>query len=427
MSDGRRIARFDMRLTRSSRLMQINSPAPWRGKRILRSCGASIAGEKATSVMRLDHGTLRLSRSRSAAACALLALAFSLSPSASMAQDEVKLSAAQAQNIGVRVARPVSSRTDQTLPYPAQIVIPTPQLWVVSTPVAGMVTNLWVARGDRISAGQPLVTLESPSFVSQQRDYLHAVAQEVLATQQLKRNVDLFEGKAVPQRVLEASQAEARQASIVVAERRQMLRLSGLSDEAISRLTNEATITATLTVSAPQAASVVDIAVSPGQRLEQSAPLVKLARLSPLWAEIAIPAANIRAIRTGAKVDIEGYATPGTVVLVSETTDAATQTILVRAEIPNNGELHPGQTAAARISFLSAGESAWEIPYSGLVRRGEQTWVFVAIDGGFRLVPVTLLAEDQDHVVVSGSITDKNEVAIGGISALRGMLSGLGQ
>jgi membrane fusion protein, heavy metal efflux system len=306
-------------------------------------------------------------------------------------------------------------------------VIPTPQLWVVSAPVSGMVTNLRVGRGDRISAGQPLVTLESPSFVSQQRDYLHAVAQEVLATQQLKRNADLFEGKAVPQRVLEGSQAEARQASIVVAERRQMLRLSGLSDEAISRLTNEATISATLTVNAPQAASVVDIAVSPGQRLEQSAPLVKLARLSPLWAEIAIPASNIRAIRAGAKVEVEGYATPGKVVLVSETTDAATQTILVRAEIPNNGELHAGQTAAARISFVSAGESAWEIPYSGLVRRGEQTSVFVAIDGGFRLVPVTLLAEDQDHVVISGPISDKDEVAIGGISALRGILSGLGQ
>jgi RND family efflux transporter MFP subunit len=290
-----------------------------------------------------------------------------------------------------------------------------------------MVINLWVGRGDRISAGQSLVTLESPGFVSQQRDYLHAVAQEVLASQQLKRNVDLFEGKAVPQRVLEASQAEARQASIVVAERRQMLRLSGLSDEAISRLTNEASISGTLTVNAPQAASVVDIAVSPGQRLEQSAPLVKLARLSPLWAEIAIPASNIRAIRTGAKVEIEGYATPGKVVLVSETTDAATQTILVRAEIPNNGELHPGQTAAVRISFLSTGESAWEIPYSGLVRRGEQTSVFVAIDGGFRLVPVTLVAEDQDHVVVSGPISDKDEVAIGGISALRGILSGLGQ
>ncbi|MGJ5040080.1 efflux RND transporter periplasmic adaptor subunit [Bradyrhizobium sp. HKCCYLRH1062] len=366
-------------------------------------------------------------RSAGRLARASLALALVVAPCAALADDELKLTPSQAQNLGVRVTHPISSRMDRTLPYPAQIVIPTPQLWVVSAPVAGMITNLAVARGDRVTVGQPLLTLESPSFVSLQRDYLHALAQEGLAAQQLKRNADLFEGKAIPQRVLESSQAEARQASIVVAERRQMLHISGLSDEAIARLSNEAAISATLTVTAPRAASVVEIAVSPGQRLEQAASLVKLARLSPLWAEIAIPATNIGAIKTGAKVDIEGYATPGQVILVSETTDAATQTILVRAEIPNNGELHSGQMAAARIGFISAGESAWEIPYSGLVRRGEQTSVFVATEGGFRLVPVTLLAEDQDHVVIAGPLTDKDEIAVGGISALRGILSRLGQ
>jgi RND family efflux transporter MFP subunit len=343
-----------------------------------------------------------------------------------MAQDELKLTLAQMQSLGVRVTHPASSRTDQTLPYPAQIMIPTPQLWVASTPMAGMVTNLSVARGDRVSAGDLLVTLESPSFVSLQRDYLHAVAQEVLATQQLKRSTELFEGNAVPQRTLETSQTEARQASIAVAERKQMLRLSGLSEEAITRLTSEAAITTALSVVARQAATVVDIVISPGQRVEQSAPLIKLARLSPLWAEIAIPASSIRAIRPGAKVEIDGYATPGRIILVSETIDAATQTILVRAEVPNTGELRPGQTAAARISFISASESAWEIPYSALVRRGEQAAVFVAIEGGFRLVPVTLLAEDQDHVVVSGPISDKDQVAVSGISALRGILLRLG-
>ncbi len=377
--------------------------------------------------MPLYQGISLLSLARNMSARVLLALALISWPSAPNAQDEVKLSDAQARNLGVRVTHPVASRTDLTLPYPVQIVIPTQQLWVVSAPVAGMVANLLVGRGDRASAGQPLVTLESPSFVSQQRDYLHAIAQEHLANQQLNRNVDLFEGKAVPQRVLEASQAEARQAALVVAERRQMLRLSGMSDDAISRLAQEAAISGTLTVNAPQTASVVEVAVSPGQRLEQSAPLVKLARLSPLWAEIAVPAANIRVVHTGAKVEIEGYAIPGKVVLVSETVDAATQTILVRAEVPNDGELHPGQTTAARIGFLSAGESAFEIPYSGLIRRGEQTSVFVAIEGGFRLVPVKLLAEDQDHVVVSGPITERDAIAIGGVSALRGILSGLGQ
>ena len=357
---------------------------------------------------------------------ASLALALIGLPSVSIAEEDVKLSPAQVQTLGVRVVHPVSGRTDQTLPYPAQIVIPTPQLWVVSAPVAGMVTRLSVARGDRVNSGQPLVTLESPSFVSLQRDYLHAFAQDVLAAQQLKRNTDLFAGNAVPLRVLETSQAEARQASIAVAERRQMLRLSGLADAAISRLASETAITATLSVAAPQTATVVEIVVSPAQRVEQSAPLVKLARLSPLWAEIAIPASSVRTIRPGARVEIDGYATPGQVVLVSETTDAATQTILVRAEVPNTGELRPGQTATVRINFLSSGESAWEIPYSALVRRGEATSVFVAIEGGFRLLPVTLLAEDQNHVVVSGAITDKDEVAVSGISALRGILLRLG-
>lgn len=356
----------------------------------------------------------------------VLALASTWIVPASGAEPEVKLSQAQAKNLGVRVAHPISSRTDQTLAFPAQIVVPTSQLWVISAPVAGMVTSLSVARGDQVQLGQPLVTLESPSFVSLQREYLHAVQQETLVLQQLRRNTELFQGNAVPWRVVETSQTEARQASIAVAERRQMLHLSGMSEAAIARLAGEAAITTALSVTALEAGTVLDITISPGQRLEQSAPLLKLARLSPLWVEIAVPASGIRAIRPGARVDVDGYGTPGRVVLVSETIDASTQTVLVRAEVQNTGELRPGQTAAARITFLSPEEAAWEIPYNALIRRGEVTSVFVAIEGGFRLVPVTLLAEDQDHVVVSGAITDKDMVAISGVSALRGILQGLG-
>jgi cobalt-zinc-cadmium efflux system membrane fusion protein len=356
----------------------------------------------------------------------IVALAFIGLPSVSMAQDEVKLSPEQARNMGVHTVRPVSSPTDKTLPYPAQIVIPTPQLWVVSAPVAGMVTGLSVARGDRVNPGQPLAVLESPSFVSQQREYLHAVAQDALAAQQLNRNTQLLQSNAVPQRAFDASQTESRLASIAVAERRQMLRLNGLSDEALSKLTSEAAINATLSVTAPQPATVVEIMVSPGQRVEQSAPLIKVAQLSLLWVEIAVPASSIKAIRPGAKVEIDGYAMPGQVVLVSETADPATQTVLVRAEVSNSGELRPGQTAEVRIGFTSSTENAWEIPYSALMRRGEKSSIFVGTQDGFRLVPVTLLEEDQDHVVVSGAITDKDEVAVSGISALRGILLRLG-
>lgn len=324
------------------------------------------------------------------------------------------------------MVRPIPSRTDQTLALPAQIVIPTAQLWVVSAPVAGMVASLSVARGDHVARGQVVAMMQSPSFVSLQRDYLHAVEQQVMLDQQVRRNSNLADVQALAKRVLEASQTEARQASVAVAERRQMLRLSGMSDEAISRLTSEAAITAELPVKALEDGTVTEIAVSPGVRLDQSAPILKVARLSPVWAEVAVPATGVQAIHVGARVDIDGYDQPRRVLLVSETIDAATQTVLVRAEVPNNGRLRPGQTAGARLSFLSAGEAAWEIPDTALVRRGEAASIFVKVPGGFRNVPVMVLAEDVDDMVVSGELTAEDEIAANGVSGLRGILLGLG-
>lgn len=339
---------------------------------------------------------------------------------------QIPITDSQTRSLGVRVVRPIASRTDQTLAFPAQIIVPTAQLWVVSAPVAGMVESLSVARGDHVTRGQIVATMQSPNFVSLQRDYLHAVEQQVLLEQQVRRNTNLADAQAVAKRLVETSQTEARQASLAVAERRQMLRLSGMSDEAISHLTDEAAITAELPVSAPEDGAIIEVAVSPGMRLDQSAPVLKIARLSPVWAEVAVPASSVQAIRVGARVNIDGYDQPGRVLLVSETIDAPTQTVLVRAEVPNNGLLRPGQTVGARLSFLSAGEAAWEIPDTALVRRGEIASMFVKVEGGFRNVPVTVLAEDVDHVVVSGEFTSQDEVAASGVSALRGILLGLG-
>jgi multidrug efflux pump subunit AcrA (membrane-fusion protein) len=199
-----------------------------------------------------------------------------------------------------------------------------------------------------------------------------------------------------------------------------------MSDEALMRLTDEAAFTAELPVKAPEDGTVIEVSVSPGVRLDQSALILKVARLSPVWAEVAVPASGIQAIRVGARVDVDGYDQPGRVLLVSETIDAPTQTVLVRAELPNNGALRPGQTVGARLSFLSAGEAAWEIPDTALVRRGEAASIFVKVAGGFRNVPVTVLAEDVDHVVISGELAGQDEVAASGVSALRGILLGLG-
>jgi len=124
-------------------------------------------------------------------------------------------------------------------------------------------------------------------------------------------------------------------------------------------------------------------------------------------------------IRPGAKVEVDGYATPGQVVLISETgrfcyanyIGPGGATEHRRTEARANG------TGPHRLCFLNRKRLGASLRRADPARRTQ---------GGFRLVPVTLLEEDQDHVVVSGAITDKDEVAVGGISALRGILLRLG-
>ena len=100
------------------------------------------------STMQFYQAALRLA-ARQSLARTLFALALIGLPSLAMAEDKVRLSPEQAQRLGIRVIHPVASPTDTTVSYPAQIVVPTPQLWVVSTPVAGMVTSFGRARRPR--------------------------------------------------------------------------------------------------------------------------------------------------------------------------------------------------------------------------------------------------------------------------------------
>jgi len=285
--------------------MQINSPT--RGGVIEICSQAALARrEEWTSVMRVRHGTLLLNPSRSAVARAIFAVAFSLLPSVSMAQDAVKLNEAQAQNIGVRVTHPVSSRSDQTCPIRPRSLF---QRRIVGRQRPGFRHghNLWVGRGDRIRQAWPSSRWKA-RLVSQSSATICTRSHRKFSPPAAQAECGPFRGQGRAATRAGGKPSEARQASIVVAERRQMLRLSGLSEEAFFRLTNDAGSCATLTVNAPQAASWSD-AMSPATA-RTSRTARQAGALSPLWAEIAFGVEHPSDPHRRKRRD-RRYATPG--------------------------------------------------------------------------------------------------------------------
>ncbi len=116
------------------------------------------------------------------------------------------------------------------------------------SPYAGRVTKLLARPGDSVAQGQPLFVIEAADNVQAQNDFVAAVnalnkarSQLDLAQLQDQRARTLFEGKAVPlkdyqqtQATLFQAQSDLRSSQTALEGARNKLRMLGLTDEAIS-------------------------------------------------------------------------------------------------------------------------------------------------------------------------------------------------
>src|SRR4051812_21810210 len=149
----------------------------------------------------------------------------------------------------------------------------------VFSPYAGRVTKLLVRPGDAVTKGQPLFTIEAADTVQAQNDYITAMtsmnkARSALGLAEIqdKRAKDLFEGKAVPLKDYQQSQAnliqaqnDMRSSQTAFEAARNKLRIFGLSEDDIDAFRRQGRINPEITIAAPIAGTVVQRKIGPGQ------------------------------------------------------------------------------------------------------------------------------------------------------------------
>jgi cobalt-zinc-cadmium efflux system membrane fusion protein len=147
----------------------------------------------------------------------------------------------------------------------------------VFSPYAGRVTKLLVRPGDSVVQRQPLFVIEAADTVQAQNDFIAAMtglnkARSALDLAQLqdKRAKDLFEGKAVPLKDYQQSQAtliqtqnDLRSSQTALEAARNKLRILGLTDDAISAFQEKGRIDPNTTIFSPITGTVVQRKVGP--------------------------------------------------------------------------------------------------------------------------------------------------------------------
>ncbi len=343
--------------------------------------------------------------------------------------EELAVTPHEVGNLGIEFAAPKLASEVTAIEATATVVIPPMADAVVSTPQAGLLVRLNVAVGEEITEGEVMAKLQSPEFLGLQREFLDALNANLLAQNEFDRDQQLFDEGIISERRLQETTTRSRIAATSFNEHRHLLQIAGLSEQEVDSLEAEQELLEVLEIRAPFDGVVLERMATAGQRLDAMSPVYRLADLSTLWLEINVPQEKLAAVRLGMKVAVEGGTVPlpAVVTTVGRSINPATQAIMVRATLTEDGHgLKPGQFVSARIVSDSSDSSTgpvWIIPAPGVTRANENNYVFVRIPGGFKVTEVHIVSADSRNVYLNGDVSADMEIAVSGVSTLKALWS----
>jgi cobalt-zinc-cadmium efflux system membrane fusion protein len=281
----------------------------------------------------------------------------------------------------------------------------------LTTPVAGIVTGLAAAPGDRVRRGAPLVAIESPELAALRAGYLTARARAAQAESELARERRLSEVAATSERELEAAAAAAAVAAAEVEAARLALAARGADPEAAG---------AVYRVRSPAAGVLARLSVVLGEGVEAGRELGRVMAGDARRVRVELPLPGPQAWTAGAETEVrraDGHRWAARVEGVPAALSPDTRRLSYRLRLTGGEPLLPGTPVEVRVPLATA----VVLPQQA-VQRVEGDWGVFVRDGGeavFR--PVRRGAELGGDVMVLEGVTPGEEVAHQGAYLLKSL------
>lgn len=295
----------------------------------------------------------------------------------------VPLTQDAAQRAGIVVAPVASGTSGAELRLPG-VVEPNAYRQVVVTPlVAGRVTKVGPALGDRVRRGETLAEIYSPALAEAHTRYVSAQAMLDAHDRELQRTQKLVEIGAASRQELEKIHAEHAAQTAAVQSARSQLELLGVSTSALEKMAPDHNVSATISVPAPIDGVVTERGANVGLNADQATKLFTVVDLSTVWILANLYEKDFPRVRVGTDAAITTSARPdltlrGRVSYIDPQVSADTRTAKVRIEVANpSGDLRLGMYADVVVTGAS-GTSTLRIPRDAVQNVGDRTVVYLA-------------------------------------------------
>ena len=268
---------------------------------------------------------------------------------------------------------------------------------VIAARILGTVTRADLALGQRVSAGQLLVTLDAAELSAR-------VAQAEAALAQLAADYDR-------ERALLAKGATPAATVSTLADRRLAAEAALAETRALLSYTE---------IRAPFSGTIARRLVNLGDFTAPGTLLFEIAGDTELRAEVEVPA-NLPTPALGASLQVELPLGPanGTLAEIASSSDPVSRTRLAKIALPAGTATHSGDFA--RVAWPAGSNATLSIPASALTTLGQMERVFVIQYGlaQLRLVKTAGPATDPTRVNIASGLDAGETVILSPASALR--------
>lgn len=292
------------------------------------------------------------------------------------------IAAVSAQNLGLVI--PISGS-----------VRPVTQAMVKSK-VAGEVSKVYVREGERVTAGQVLVSVDTADLRAR-NDAQRAMVAET------KAKLDLAGKNEANNRALLAKNFISQNAFDGVANSMQIAEANHQSTLAQAAITQRALADAQ--IKAPFAGIVSKRAVNIGEKITADAPVMQVVDLSRMELEAPVPVGDIPSIKVGQEISfkVDGFDNrvfKGKVERINPSTEAGSRSISIFVTLPNeDGALKGGMFANGTLAAVSR-TAVTSLPISALIEEAGQTYVFALKEGTVERRPITIGAKSPERGLV---------------------------
>ncbi len=323
---------------------------------------------------------------------------------------EIAVTAEQIRIGGIEVQPVTSEQVGGEIVASGRIVPAIGSDATVTARTGGTVLRLLRGLGDPVGRGTPLAVIDSREVAEARGAYARALGAEALAKTTLDREDRLFREKVT-------AAADYQQARAAYATSRIETGVTRQAVEALGAGARAGDASRMLTVLSPASGRIVEVAAAPGQTVDASKPLFRVADQHTVWAELNVPAREIGDVHRGAlaRVEAQGetHSHAGRVIAVSPSIDPTSGAAKAIVALANpSGELASGKLVTGRILTGAGGPSALVVPRDALQDVGGQTVLFVRTPTGFAVRPVTVAPGTEPRAAVLSGLRAGEQIAV---------------